>query len=463
MPHVSLPPDILSVRATRPDPTFPAGIRYGWVVLADGRRVVASCGRLYEADDSWSLDLSEPAFYAAALREFIRPEERRRALLIGFLSHFARSTRADERIDELLAPVTGGSPFDAPTEGERAALIQAFRQIAPPAAEPEGPTLPPCPTPEADCEVCGGGGVHAQWLVGEGVSRAKVCDCVKAPPQDPTPVAPAGSVIEWGGARVTFQPAADPNPVCPRCNDSWRVAGSRRCLCRRLPDRIDRYNAIDIPARYVDATFATWDPVHRGALLDLARVQRWVASWTAGARGWVLCSAVGRGKTHLMCAALREMAFTHGAHVRFVEFSHLIAELKATFDRDARTTTHQVMARLLDCDVLAIDELGKGNRSDWELSVIDELISRAYNERRTVIATTNYRHAQATGKPEIAGTAAMTGRSLAEGQHTLGDRIGVRTMSRLFELADPWTMGEHRADHRGESARTPEPMGESTP
>ena len=49
-----------------------------------------------------------------------------------------------------------------------------------------------------------------------------------------------------------------------------------------------------------------------------------------------------------------------------------------------------IIGPLSEVDVLAIDELGKGRGSPFELDTMDELIARRYNAGRTTLFATNY-------------------------------------------------------------------------
>jgi len=233
---------------------------------------------------------------------------------------------------------------------------------------------------------------------------------------------------------------------CPRCGDTARVEVEERwlrCKCRLLPDRIALYNRAQIPARHGASTFMGWNMRLEGSAMESSRLQNWCQLFEPGIQGFILWGDVGRGKTHLMCAALREITFAKGVRVRFVEFTHLLQELKRGFEEGRGTSA--LIDSVMDCEVLAIDELGKGRNTEWELAILDELISRAYNGMKTVVATSNYRPAGATGSGP--GNLALVGSGRAEPQ-TLGDRVGERAWSRLNEMTKSMRIGEQRLDHR---------------
>jgi DNA replication protein DnaC len=216
----------------------------------------------------------------------------------------------------------------------------------------------------------------------------------------------------------------------------FRVA---RCRCQKVPDRISLYNKARIPARHAKASFESFDKDLPDAMPGFLAAYRWVKAFQVGQpnRGLVLHGAVGRGKTHLLAAMLRELVFQHGVQVRFVEFTHLLAALKQGFEHGQGQGS--TLDPLADVEILAIDELGKGRNTEWELAVVDELISRRYNGMKTLLATTNYAPGVETG--------AQANLSIEGVQQSLGDRIGDRTFSRLMEMVDfQWVQGE---DFRG--------------
>jgi len=255
------------------------------------------------------------------------------------------------------------------------------------------------PGVDPSCALCNGSGYQVARS-GE-FARAGLCACVKA---------------------------------CPHCRDTGFVAvdaGPRarraRCGCQEFHGRISNFNDVGIPARHAASTregFDTAGARMQGFMAVSQYIQRW--DHDGDNRGLVLYGAVGRGKTHLLVALLRELVFGYGLTARFVEFSHLLADLKSGFDvgRGSASTLDPLVA----VDVLAIDELGKGRNTEFEGTVVDELVSRRYNAAKPILATTNYAPGTSNGRATP---------NMANGEMpALIDRVGDRVYSRLRETAD---------------------------
>lgn len=228
-----------------------------------------------------------------------------------------------------------------------------------------------------------------------------------------------------------------PRPACPLCRGLGRreittegVLRLARCRCQMLPDRVALFNHAGIPARHAHCTMESFRHDRGGARDAWEMTRRWLDSFNPQSEtqmGLVLYGDPGRGKTHLMCGVLRELIFRHGLACRLIEFTHLISSIREGIDRrDGEATT---VTPLAEIPVLAIDEMGKGRKTDFEISVIDEIITRRYNSRRIILATTNFPLRRSDARPDVRPNTLALG-----GLETLGERLGERVYSRLKEV-----------------------------
>jgi DNA replication protein DnaC len=229
-----------------------------------------------------------------------------------------------------------------------------------------------------------------------------------------------------------------PRPRCGFCDDTGvrevEIRGAKRvgkCRCQRLPDRIALFNAAGVPARHAACTMESFDKNLDGARIGWTYTRTWLDEYRQGVttRGFVLEGKPGRGKTHLLCGVVRELIFRHGVPVRFVEFTHLLAQLREGIGRDDPSAT--ALTPLVHVPILAIDELGKGRKTDWETAIVDEIVTRRYNTGGLLVGTSNF-----PSRPDTTATpaASRTRDTLAAaGAETLSERLGERVFSRLAE------------------------------
>ena len=259
------------------------------------------------------------------------------------------------------------------------------------------------------CRECGGAGYVVTQVLGQ-TARARRCTCQSA---------------------------------CPRCGETGYVLVAtgpghvaQVCSCRHLDERIAVFNKVGIPAALALASFESfrsWSPDHaasKAVAEDFARKFR----SDQATKGFLLYGRPGAGKTHLLCAALRYLALEKGVASRYVEFMLLLSDIRAGFDSNRGHM--EVLRPLIQVPVLAIDELGKERGTDWERSMLDELISRRFNSGLTTLFATNYfleeRHvAEAPGR--IVKTRSAEFQREAESM-TLAQRVGDRIYSRLNEM-----------------------------
>lgn len=227
--------------------------------------------------------------------------------------------------------------------------------------------------------------------------------------------------------------------LCPACTATCTTCGNRGwtygqdeagcpvalpCGCQGLRERVALLNQAEIPRRYAQVTIeglVEHTPSQRQAKVAFLRA---CADFTPGTRGIGLSGSVGCGKTHLMAGFLKELTLEKGIACRFIEFSHLLSDIRAGY-QEGRSDA-DIIAPLARWPVLVIDELGKGLRTDWQFSILDALISRRYNMDVTTLFTTNY--------PFVAPPGELR-RSREHFQATtLEEQVGERVASRLAQM-----------------------------
>lgn len=232
-------------------------------------------------------------------------------------------------------------------------------------------------------------------------AAASLCSCVLECPE----CAGVGNVL------LTNEKGYSYVSPCPSCG-----------VVRR---NVRLYNTAGIPAKYshvlqVDAGLV---PTHINRHLQMAlkyAKEEFVKKYPTK-KGFLLMGPSGLGKTHLAVGTISELTLYHGVRCMFKDFFYLLSELKQAYSEG--TPENEVILPLIETEVLVIDELGKGRSNEWELNILDQLISKRYNASRMTLITTNYvtrEIAKATGNSD----------------EILEVRVGERIASRLFEMCE---------------------------
>lgn len=262
-------------------------------------------------------------------------------------------------------------------------------------------------------------------------------------------------VADRGVLRAEFdKPAED----CPLCHgrlgsmepDDLGYEVWKPCARPAAQRRAALFNAASIGSRFADSSFDSYEPKSPAQQHALRTVRDYAQMYPSVQRGLMLWGPVGTGKTHLMVALFRELTLRKGVPCRFIDFGHLLQDLRRSFRSDVRDA--DLIEPLVDVDVLLIDELGKGLVTDWELGVLDDVVSRRYNAGRTTLATTNFPPRARGGKaPKAAVNPAWQARQdqdMRQAPQTLVDRMNERIYSRLVAMCE--FVEVPGADHRRE-------------
>ena len=209
------------------------------------------------------------------------------------------------------------------------------------------------------------------------------------------------------------------------------------CDCKQHLRRQDLFNAAGIGRRYATATLDSYEArtLEQQQALQLAR--DFTLMYPSVAGGLLFWGPVGTGKTHLAVGIFRELTLRKGVACRFVDYGNLLQDLRRSFSKS--TGDSALMLPLVEVELLVIDELGKGRGTEWEETVLDDLISRRYNAGKTTLCTTNFdpRDARDTGGGANAAYESRSAMSAKAGKApTLKERVGDRIYSRLCEMCE---------------------------
>jgi DNA replication protein DnaC len=147
-------------------------------------------------------------------------------------------------------------------------------------------------------------------------------------------------------------------------------------------------------------------------------------------KGLLLMGPSGVGKTHLAVASLKEL-IRRGHAGLFCDYRELLKEIQASYNPASESTEMSILEPIRTVEVLVLDDLGASKPSAWVLDIIGLVLNARYNERRMTILTTNYLDEVSNAEPAPRSPA---GQRVVVREDVLGDRIGARMRSRLYEM-----------------------------
>ncbi len=237
---------------------------------------------------------------------------------------------------------------------------------------------------------------------------------------------------------------------CDKCEGEGRIFRENEkgiaylmdCECTGLKQRLLVIEDAGIPGKFVDANFDSYLNHHRsqGIAKRMAEdfVEDFIKSKKDFSRGLIFMGAPGLGKTHLAVAIIKALVLDEGIDCRFVDFFQLLSDIRHGYSEDM--SDQAFIKPYLDARVLVIDELAKGRNTEWELTVLDQLISSRYNAAdKVTIFTTNYPSEMRIEIKESKGFYKDKDgpeKNYADSymRESLQEKIGARIYSRLAEM-----------------------------
>ena len=215
---------------------------------------------------------------------------------------------------------------------------------------------------------------------------------------------------------------------CKKCNGTGWIIRERegkeiavRCECQKKEEIISRGNKANIPLRFLGAELEwSFRPDPKNPSQDRAKklIQKFIDDYPAVEEGLLLQGSIGLGKTSLLCSIGYELIKNKNIDVFYIDWNDLVREMKTGEDHSSRDfyAINQLINRLINVEMLLLDELGSSHVSPWVYDNIYYLINKRYNHKKVTVCATNFYD------------------NPSDGKESLTDRIGDRIRSRLYEM-----------------------------
>jgi len=145
--------------------------------------------------------------------------------------------------------------------------------------------------------------------------------------------------------------------------------------------------------------------------------------------GLLFIGDTGTGKTHLAVATLREL-IGRGFEGIFFDYQNLLERIRSGYNEVSGASEREAYRAALDAEILLLDDLGAHRVTDWVEDTVTSIITYRCNHGKPLIATTNVPDPDVNGKQVdylgAGGTPVY--------KKALGEMIGIRARSRLFEM-----------------------------
>ena len=220
--------------------------------------------------------------------------------------------------------------------------------------------------------------------------------------------------------------------VCPLCDGTGYtvverngLSGAKRCTCAAVSRPAALRHGANIPPNYEDVSFAKFQTQPHSQLAKvLLDVKTYARQFPALDKpGLLLVGDTGSGKTHLAVSALKAI-LEKGIEGQFYDYQNLLDRIRSGYNASSGSADREAYRSAMETDVLLLDDLGSHRVTEWVEDTVTSIITYRCNHKKPLIATTNL---EMDDNVSSGGGAPV-------GKKTIGEAIGLRARSRLFEM-----------------------------
>jgi len=182
---------------------------------------------------------------------------------------------------------------------------------------------------------------------------------------------------------------------CPTCVKQYHAAEDARkekeAAARKVATVKRLHESSLIPRRFKECRFDNFNSNNDGQEKALNVAKAYADSWEEVQRrgaGLIFSGKWGTGKTHLACA-IANAVIDMGVPAKFTTVTSMMREIKSTYHKDSEDSETQVLERLSDVPLLVLDEAGMDYGTDFNKTLLFEVLNSRYENVNPTIILTN--------------------------------------------------------------------------
>ncbi|MCE9657789.1 MAG: ATP-binding protein [Burkholderiales bacterium] len=177
---------------------------------------------------------------------------------------------------------------------------------------------------------------------------------------------------------------------CPSCRADARAAEQARQEEAEHQARLERrLDLAGLRGRFRTATFDTFEATTAAKRRALESCRTFAAEGALGGAGglWLL-GPPGGGKTHLLAATVHAVVVQRHRTALLTSPRAIVRRIRNAWHRDAEETEGAAIARFVQPELLALDEVGISS-TDGELAHLFDVLDARYQDARPTLLASN--------------------------------------------------------------------------
>lgn len=182
---------------------------------------------------------------------------------------------------------------------------------------------------------------------------------------------------------------------CPGCAKSIEDMKAKNEAARKaheLKAAIDNARALSsIPKRFEKCSFDNFRTANEGQDRALTVAKAYVEDWKQAnedGRCLIFSGKAGTGKTHLACAIANQL-IEQGTYAKFFTVTGMLRRIKESFSKDSKESESDLMEKFAHVELLILDEAGMDYGTEFNKTLMFEVLNRRYENMRPTIVLTN--------------------------------------------------------------------------